>query len=30
LNAVPLFADAHSGRSAGQQAAIGCTKRAFE
>jgi hypothetical protein len=30
LNAVPPFADAHSGRSAGQLAGIGCTKRAFE
>jgi hypothetical protein len=30
LNAVPPFADAHSGRSAGQLAGFGCTKRAFE
>jgi hypothetical protein len=27
---VPPFADAHSGRSAGQLAGIGCPKRAFE
>src|ERR1700677_994814 len=30
LNAVPPFADAQSGRSAGQLAGFGCTKRAFE